>query len=166
MSDARNRDKAKLIILIGEFMTARRAGSNDAKRSATEALQTFARKTAFPNLATKANATITVASIDDMQEGLVRMGEIADQLSPLRQTFQAGAEIADSGRASLFFPRAASTLVQAEELLNSLLTTVTDFRSEIGDARDDFEVKKLRDLISKVKGAGDELGEKLKNIGT
>lgn len=165
MSDARNRDKALLIILIGNYMAARRSNDNDAKKSVTRSLQAFAQKTAFPNLATKANATITVASIDDMKEGLLRMGEIADQLSPLRQTFQAGAEIADSGQASLFFPRVASTLVQAEELLNSLLTTVENFKTEIGEVRGDFDITKVMNMIAKVKSAADELGERLNEIG-
>lgn len=161
MSDARNRDKALLIMLIGDYMAARRANNENAKRKATEALQKFAQKTAFPNLATKANATITVGSIDDMNEGLVRMAEIADQLSPLRQTFQAGAEIADSGQASLFFPRVASTLVQVEEMLNSLLTTAENFKAEIESARGDFNLKKVKGLVKKVKSAGDELEQKL-----
>ena len=165
MSDARNRDKALLIMLIGDYMTARRANDNDAKRATTQALQAFAQKTAFPNLATKANATITVASINDMKEGLLRMTEIADQLSPLRQTYQAGAEIADSGQASLFFPRVASTLVQTEELLNSLLTTVDNFKTEIGSVRGDFDIARVKDLIESVKSAGDKLTKKLSKLG-
>jgi hypothetical protein len=165
MSDARNRDKARLIILIGDYMAARRSNSNRGKKAVTKALQTFAQKTAFPNLATKANATIAVASIDDMREGLLRMSEIADQLSPLRQTLQAGAEIADSGQASLFFPRVASTLVQAEELLNSLLSTVEIFKAEIESVQDDFDLAKVTNLIEKVKSASDELGEKIGALG-
>lgn len=164
MSDARNRDKAALIFLIGDYMSARRSNDNGAKQAAIQALQAFAQRTAFPNLATKANATITVGTIDDMKEGLVRMAEIADQLSPLRQTFQAGAEIADGRQASLFFPRVASTLVQADELLKSLLETVDNFQGDIAAVREDFSVGRLKDLAAGIRTAEDDLSAKMDSI--
>lgn len=164
MSDARNRDKALLILLIGRLMEARRTNDGDAKEAVTSELQQFAQKTAFPNLATKANVTIVVSSIDDMKEGLVRMSEIADQLSPLRQAFQAGAEIADSGQASLFFPRVASTLVQANEMLNSLLTTAENFKTEVTNAREDFDLRNFQALIDKLRTSSDDLQERLEAL--
>ncbi len=164
MSNARDRDKAKLILLIGEVMAARRQNEAPAAQATTAALQSFSENTAFPNLATKASAVISANAIADMEEGLRRMADIAEQLSPLRQAFQAGAEIADDGRASLFFPRIASTLVQVEELLNSVLTTATSFRADIANVRDDFDISKLKALIEKVRNTGDQLSQKLDEI--
>jgi hypothetical protein len=79
----------------------------------------------------------STAAAQEVRQRIPR-SEIADQLSPLRQTFQAGAEIADSGQASLFFPRLASTLVQADELLRSLVATVESFSNDIEVALGDF----------------------------
>ena len=164
MSNARDRDKAKLILLIGDVMAARRQNDPGGAQAATAALQDFSENTAFPNLATKASVTISVNAIADMEEGLSRLADIADQLSPLRQAFQAGAEIADEGKSSLFFPRVASTLVQVEELLNSVLATATSFKDDIASVKDDFDIEKLKALIEKIRNTGDELSQKLDEI--
>ena len=164
MSNARDQEKAKLILLIGDVMAARRQNDAESAQTATEALQSFSENTAFPNLATKASVTISVNAIADMEEGLSRLSDIADQLSPLRQTFQTGAEIADEGKSSLFFPRVASTLVQIEELLNSALDTATNFKDDITDIKGDFDIGKLKTLIEKIKNTGGQLSQKLDEI--
>lgn len=165
MSDAMNREQARLILLINDFIQARRLNDREATKGATDALQEFALDTAFPNLATKANAAISVASIEDMQEGLRLMVDITDQLSPMRQAFQASTEIAKSGQASLFFPRVASSLVQAEEIINSLVTAASDFKDAIAASREDFDIAKVKELIGRVQSAGDELKGKLDALG-
>ena len=164
MSNARDRDKANLIVLIGEVMTARRDNDESATQAALEALQSFREATVFPNLSTKASAVISTIAVADMEEGLRRLADIAEQLSPLRQAFQAGAEIADEGQASLFFPRVASTLVQVDELLKSVITIATDFKDDIESVTDDLDISKLKTLVEKVKAAGDQLGQKLDEL--
>ena len=164
MSNRRDREKAKLILLIGDFISAKRDNNESAAFEAGEALQDFSERTRFPNLSSKAIATLLAGTADDMEEGLRRMTDIAEQLSPLRQTFQAGAEIADDGRASLFFPRAASTLVQVEELLSSLLSTAENFKDDISKVLVNFDLEKVQVLIGKVKETGDKLDAQLTEI--
>jgi hypothetical protein len=164
MSDARNREKAVLILLIGDYMSARRSTDGASKTAAIQALRSFSLKTAFPDLATRASSTITVGTMTDTKEALLRMAEMADQLSPLRQTFQTVAEIADTRQVSLFFPRVASTLVQADELLQSLLETVESFQADIAAVRDDFSVDKLKDLTERVKTTAEALGSRVDAI--
>ena len=164
MSNARDREKAKLILLIGDLMSARRGEEEAVVLAAADALQDFSERTRFPNLSTKASATLLASTTDDMVEGLRRMADIAEQLSPLRQTFQAGAEIADDGRASLFFPRAASTLVQVDELLSSLLNTAESFKDDITKVLVNFDIEQVQALIGKVKDTGDKLSEQLNQI--
>jgi len=164
MSNARDREKAKLILLIGDLMSARRREETTVVFAASEALQDFSERTRFPNLSTKASAALLASSTDDMEEGLRRMADIAEQLSPLRQTFQAGAEIADDGRASLFFPRAASTLVQVDELLSALLSTAESFKTDISKVLVNFDIEKVQTLIGKVNETGEKLSNQLNQI--
>jgi hypothetical protein len=93
------------------------------------------------------------------------MAEIVEQLSPLRQTFQAGAEIADTGQASLFFPRTASTLVQVNEMFNSLITTAENFKKKIESTHEDFDAENLLALIDKIKASGNALKKQLMTVG-
>ena len=164
MSNARDRDKAKLILLIGDVMAARRNNNQSATQNAIETLQDFRESTVFPSLGTKASAVISTIAVEDMEEGLRRLADIAEQLSPLRQSFQAGAEIADEGQASLFFPRVASTLVQVDELLNAAIAVATEFRDDIASATGDMDISKLKSLVEKVKAAGEKLGQKLEGL--
>lgn len=161
MSTARDRDKSELILLIGDFMAARRQQNDSAIAQATAALHEFSQNTAFPNLQTKASATIAAATVADINEGLRRMADIAEQLSPLRQTFQAAAEIAEDGQTSLFFPRVASTLVQVQELLSSMLETAKTFEADVSAIREGFDIDKLKVLIEQIRQTGSDLGEKI-----
>jgi hypothetical protein len=164
MSDARDRDKTRLIVLIGEFMAAKREGDQAGIREATQELQRFSETTGFPNLALKATATIAAAAHQDIQVGLKQLADIADDLSPLRQMFQTAADLADEGGGSLFFLRASSTLVQVDGLLGSVLDAVNNFEEEILAAREDFDLEKLRLLIDKISTTGRELSARFRDI--
>jgi hypothetical protein len=160
----KDREKAKLILLIGAYMSARREDDTAAEDSAADALQEFSENTRYAKLATKADSILALSNIEDMEEGLRQMTGIAEKLSPLRQTFQAGADIAEKGRASLFFPRAASTLVQVDELLSSLLSTAEDFKDDISSAMVDFDIEKMLALVGKVKETGEKLDKQLNEM--
>jgi len=73
-------------------------------------------------------------------------------------------EIADDGRASLFFPRTASTLVQVEDLLSSLLSTAESFKDDISHVLVDFDIGKVQALIGKIRDTGDKLSQKLNEL--
>jgi hypothetical protein len=157
-------DETRLILLIGDLMNARRSGDQPSARRFTQQLQDFSEQTAFPNVAAKAAATIAAASIQDMENGLRSMADIAEELSPLRQTLTAATELAEQGKASLFFPRVASTLVQVEGLLNSAVAAADTLKNDIAAVSKDFDVEKLKSLVEKIKTTGEDLSRRLEGL--
>ena len=106
--------RAELEGLIASLMSARRQKNTTAAGAARNALIEF--NAPFPDLNADAEAAAAAAILDDVNQALDGLAEVAARLGPFGAMFKAAQKVASEERTELLFPRLAASAAQALEL--------------------------------------------------
>ena len=161
-SQTKDQDRATLEALVADLMSARRNGDTTAAEVARKALIAF--NSHFRDLNAEAQNAAAAAILENMNEALDELAQIAVRLGPLADSFRAAQELAREEKKELLIPRLAATAAQTLELLTVLQEAADKISDQLdaagqannlGDIQTALanvlrELKKLRDAAQAV----------------
>ena len=129
--------RAELEALIADLMSARRDDDATATGAARAALIEF--NTPFQDLNAEAEDAAAAAILENVNEALDKLAQIASRLGPFGDIFAAAREVAREEKKELLIPRLAASAAQTLELftiLHQAAETISEQLDSAGEAND------------------------------
>jgi hypothetical protein len=153
-------ESAKLDQLIAGAILALRGGNDAARQAALIALADFRTATLDLELRDRASAARAAAADTMINDALKLRANVAQNLTPLGEVFDAVALIAASGKKHLLFPRLAASASILLETVQQLQATVEKVRHQLAAVEID-DLGDVQDAITADRTALEQLNSKI-----